>query len=169
MAQFFVVDFDEPHVVATGKGSNNIISQFTRVLTKLQVPAEVLPFRELIERGPTTDPKSYVLLHYNELFVVQHQKVDWLRAREAELAALGHKVLHSVEHGRVIGHKVRQNKVLTAAGVPMPKLIEAGDSFRTVFSNEVSNAHVPVQLVSDERELDSSRYNTDYINCRYEY
>ncbi len=76
MAQFFVVDFDEPHVVATGKGSNNIISQFTRVLTKLQVPAEVLPFRELIERGPTTDPKSYVLLHYNELFVVQHQKVD---------------------------------------------------------------------------------------------
>ncbi|WP_170362360.1 hypothetical protein [Ruegeria arenilitoris] len=169
MAQFFVVVFDEPHVVAAGKGSSNIISHFTRVLTKLQVPAEVLPFRELIERGPTTDPKSYVLLHYNELFVVQHQKVDWLRARETELAALGHKVLHSVEHGRVIGHKVRQNKVLTAAGVPMPRLIEAGDSFGTVFSNEVSNAHVPVQLVSDERELDSTRYNTDYINCKYEY
>lgn len=169
MAQFFVVDFDEPHVLAKGKGSIKIITQFTRFLAREQVPAEILPFQELIERGPTTDPKSYVLLHYNELFVVQHQKVDWLRAREAELAALGHKVLHSVEAGRVVGHKVRQNKVLTAAGVPMPKLIEAGDSFGTVFSNEVSNAHVPIQILEETEALDAERYNTEYVNCRHEY
>lgn len=169
MAQFFVVDFDEPHVVAKGKGSSNIVRNFARVLTKLNVPAEVLPFHELIAKGPTSDPKSYVLLHYNELFVVQHGKVDWLRAREAELTALGHKLLHSVEYGRLVGHKVRQNRALTAAGVPMPRLIEKGDQFDTVFSNQVSNAHVPVELVKAADDLDADRYNTDYVDCRHEF
>jgi hypothetical protein len=169
LAQFFVVDFDEPHVVAKGKGSSNVITHFTRVLTKLQVPAEVLTFRELIGRGPTTDPKSYVLLHYNELFVVKFEKVDWLRAREAELVALGYKILHSVEQGRVVGHKVRQNKVLTAANVPMPRLIQAGDEFDTVFSNQITNANVAVQLVDRAENLNPSRYNTEYVDCRYEY
>lgn len=169
MAQFFVVDFDEPGVVAQGKGSANVITRFTRVLTKLNVSAEVLPFRALLERGPAPDPQSYVLLHYNELFVVQHQKVDWLRDREVELKALGYKILHSVENGRVVGHKVRQNKTLTAAGVPMPRLIEAGDRFDTAFSNEVSNAHVPVQLVEEHTALDPDRYNTEYVDCRHAY
>lgn len=169
MAQFFVVEFDEPGVVAKGKGSRNIIVRLTRVLSKMDVPAEVLPFSELVNRGATDDPQSYVLLHYNELFVVQNAKVDWLRAREAELSALGHKMLHSVEHGRVVGHKVRQNRALTTAGVPMPRLIEAGDEFGTAFSNEVSNAHVPVQLVGNSTELDADRYNTEYVDCRHEY
>jgi len=169
MAQFFVVDFDEPHVLAKGKGSINVIRRFTTTLTKLNVPAEILPFRALIERGATADPQSYVLLHYNELFVVQHDKVDWLRAREAELTALGHKILHSVEYGRIVGHKVRQNKALTAAGVPMPRLIETGDQFETAFSNQVSNAHVPVQLVESADQLNPDRYNTEYVDCRYDY
>lgn len=169
MAQFCVVDFDEPHVVAKGKGSGAIIRRFTGILRKSNVSAEILPFKKLVERGQASDPKSYVLLHYNELFVVQHEKVDWLRAREAELVALGHKILHSVEAGRVVGHKIRQNKVLTRAGVPMPRLIEAGDSFETVFSNEVSNAHVPVQLLKEAGDLNPDRYNVEYVDCRHEY
>ncbi|WP_170329517.1 hypothetical protein [Ruegeria arenilitoris] len=108
LAKFFV-NFDEPHVVTSGKGSGNIMSRITKEMTKLQVPAEVMPFQELIKRGPTIDPKSYVLLHYNEFFVAQHQYVDWLRGREAELLALGHKILHSVENGRVIDRKIRNN------------------------------------------------------------
>lgn len=126
MARFFVVEFDEPGVLAKGKGSRNIIVRLTRVMGKLGVPSEVLPFADLMARGAIDDPQSYVLLHYNELFVVQNEKVDWLRARESEIEALGHRILHSVEHGRVVGHKIRQNKVLTAAGVPMPRLIETG-------------------------------------------
>ncbi|SHE78624.1 hypothetical protein SAMN05444279_10871 [Ruegeria intermedia] len=169
MARFYVVEFDEPGVLAKGKGSRNIITRLTRVLGKLGVSSEVLPFAELMARGPAGEPQSYVLLHYNELFVVQNHKVDWLRDRETELAALGHKILHSVEQGRIVGHKVRQNKVLTAAGVPMPRLIETGSSFETAFSNEVSNAHVPVQLVGDAAELDPGRYNTEYVDCRHEY
>ncbi len=169
MARFFVVEFDEPGVLAKGKGSRNIIVRLTRVMGKLGVPSEVLPFADLMARGAIDDPQSYVLLHYNELFVVQNEKVDWLRARESEIEALGHRILHSVEHGRVVGHKIRQNKVLTAAGVPMPRLIETGSSFETAFSNEVSNAHVPVQLVGNAAELDPDRYNTEYVDCRHEY
>ncbi|WP_170391169.1 hypothetical protein [Ruegeria arenilitoris] len=169
MARFFVVEFDEPGVLAKGKGSRNIIVRLTRVMGKLGVPSEVLPFAELMARGAIDDPQSYVLLHYNELFVVQNEKVDWLRARESEIEALGHRILHSVEHGRVVGHKIRQNKVLTAAGVPMPRLIETGSSFQTAFSNEVSNAHVPVQLLGNAAELDPDRYNTEYVDCRHEY
>lgn len=169
MARFFVVEFDEPGVLAKVKGSRNIIVRLTRVMGKLGVPSEVLPFAELMARGAIDDPQSYVLLHYNELFVVQNEKVDWLRARESEIEALGHRILHSVEDGRVVGHKIRQNKVLTAAGVPMPRLIETGSSFETAFSNEVSNAHVPVQLVGNATELDPDRYNTEYVDCRHEY
>lgn len=169
LARFHVVEFDEPGVLAKGKGSRNIIARLIRVLGKLGVQSEVLPFAELMARGPAGDPQSYVLLHYNELFVVQNQKVDWLRARESELVALGHKILHSVEQGRIVGHKIRQNKVLTAAGVPMPRLIETGGAFETAFSNEVSNAHVPVQLVGNAAELDPDRYNTEYVDCRHAF
>ena len=169
MARFQIVDFDEPGVVATGKGSRNIISRLARTLTKLGVPSEILHFSELMEQGPTEDPQSYVLLHYNELFVVQNNKVGWLRAREREMQALGHKLLHSVEQGQIVGNKVRQNQVLTAAGVPMPVLVRAGDRFDTVFSNAVSDAHVPVQLIKRADEIDTSRYNTEYVDCRHEY
>ncbi|KUJ85739.1 hypothetical protein AVO45_01785 [Ruegeria marisrubri] len=169
MARFQIVDFDEPGVVATGKGSRNIISRLARTLTKLGVPSEILHFSELMEQGPTEDPQSYVLLHYNELFVVQNNKVGWLRAREREMQALGHKLLHSVEQGQIVGNKVRQNQVLTAAGVPMPTLVRVGDRFDTVFSNAVSDAHVPVQLIKRADEIDTSRYNTEYVDCRHEY
>lgn len=169
MAQFYIVDFNEPGVIAKGKGSRNIVVRLTRVLSKLNVAAEVLPYDALVARGATSDRDSYVLLHYNELFVVQNHKVDWLRSRERELADLGYKVLHSVEHGRVIGHKVRQNRALTAAGVPMPRLVEDGVAFDTAFSNEVSNAHVPIQIVDSTAELDPGRYNTEYIDCRHEH
>ncbi|TMV09012.1 hypothetical protein FGK63_07785 [Ruegeria sediminis] len=169
MARFHVVDFDEPGVVAKGKGSRNVILRLTRTLAKMGVPSSILSCSDLLDQGAVRDPKSFVLLHYNELFVVQNEKVDWLRGRERELADLGHHILHSVEQGRIVGHKIRQNQVLTEAGVPMPKLIQLNEEFETVFSNAVSDAHVPVQLIGPEEEINPARYNTEYIDCRHEY
>lgn len=169
MARFFIVDFDEPGVVASGKGSRNIIKRLTTTLTKMGVPSEVLSFADLRSRGSIVDPQSYVLLHYNELFVVQNNKVDWLRQRESELTALGYKILHSAKQGCIVGHKIRQNECLSAAGVPMPRLLRSNDKFDTAFSNEISNANVSVQILDRTQTLDPGRYNTEYVDCRHEF
>lgn len=169
MPNFFIVDFDEPGVVATGKGPRNILVRLAQILTKKGIASEILPFEALLQKGPAEDENSYVLLHYNEVFVVRENKVDWLQQREAELTALGYKLLHSVQQGAIIGDKIRQNECLTAAGVPMPRLLRSGDDFQTAFSNEVSNAHVPVHLIEPGQALDETRYNTEYVDCRHEY
>lgn len=169
MSQFFVVDFDEPGVLAKGKGSPQVIRRFCRSLSRLGVHSEILPFSELLKRGAPQDPASYVLLHYNELFVVQNRKVSWLRARENELRALGYHLLHSVEVGRIVGNKKRQNQVLTKASVPMPAMLTGSEDFDVAFSNAVSDAHVPVQLLDQSETLDDRRYNTEYVDCRHEF
>lgn len=169
MAQIFIVSFDEPGVIAKGKGSATIVKRLSISLRKMAVDSEILDFNQLLARGRTSDPDSYALLHYNELFVLKQRKVTWLRAREKELKALGYRILHSVEYGRIIGDKNRQNKVLTGAGVPMPRALKDGDKFETAFSNEANDAHVPVHVINSGGSLDEDRYNTDYIDCRYDY
>ena len=133
------------------------------------IQAEVLTFEELLHRGKTTDPQAFVLLHYNELFFIRDRKVSWLRSRESEIKALGYKILHSADTGRIVGHKSRQNKTLKSAEVPMPRELKDQDQFEVAFSNAVNDAHVPTQLIDGGGALDESRYNTDYVDCRYEF
>jgi hypothetical protein len=169
MAQVFIVSFDEPGVIAKGKGSANIIKRFSQSLMNMGVQSEALTFEQLIERGTTDDPQAFVLLHYNELFLIRDRKVSWLQSREAEIKALGYNILHSADAGRIVGHKSRQNKALISADVPMPRELKNSDRFDVAFSNAVNDAHVPTQLIDGGTALDESRYNTDYVDCRHDY
>jgi len=171
MSSFHFVDFDEPGVKGKGKGSPNIQIRICNVMRNLGVDRTgVLPYDELMAApAPTAGTKNFALLHYNELHLVKSGKADWLQAREDALSERGYSVLHPVEAGLTVGVKRRQNQVLRAAGVPMPRRVTTGDTFERVFSNAETAAHVAVQVKDAGTTLNEERYNTDYVDTVHEF
>lgn len=66
--------------------------------------------------------------------------------------------------GEIIRSKRRTNQVLTAAGVPMPEVMEAAD--KPVFSNADASSNARITVLEAGAHLDQERYNTELIDTR---
>ena len=66
--------------------------------------------------------------------------------------------------GGIIRSKRRTNQVLTAAGVPMPELLEVAD--KRVFSNADASSNARITVLEAGAQLDQDRYNTELIDTR---
>lgn len=157
-----------PGLLAKGKGSASIVRMLSRMLEKRGIRSEVLTSEELIARGPAHHERAHALLHFNELSYVAAGEPPELATIEAELETLGYRLHHRGAAARVVGDKRRQNAVLTAAGVPMPRLLRAQAGEETVFSNEAVNAHVKVDILPPGSTLDDDRYNTTLVDTVHE-
>ncbi|RDC73451.1 hypothetical protein DLJ49_07775 [Rhodovulum sp. 12E13] len=105
-------------------------------------------------------PAFVVMIYREEHDIPSGARLDAALAR-AEL------VFNHPETGRIVADKRRTNEVLTAAGVPMPRMVSAADA--PVFSNAVAESAQPVQVVESGASLDPFRYNTEFIDTRIEY
>jgi hypothetical protein len=157
-----------PGLEAKGKGSANVIKMLGRMLERQGIASETLTSQEVIARGPARHERAHALLHFNELSYVAAGEPPELTAIEAELEALGYTLHHRGATARVVGDKRRQNAVLTAAGVPMPRLLHGQAGDETVFSNEAVNAHVRVDVLPPGSALDDDRYNTTLVDTVHE-
>ncbi|EDM72687.1 hypothetical protein RAZWK3B_00665 [Roseobacter sp. AzwK-3b] len=157
-----------PSLSAKGKGSPNVITRLCQMLEKHGVRSETLTSDELIARGPAPHERAHALLHFNELNYVSAGEPPELAAIESELETLGYTLHHRGAAARVVGDKRRQNAVLTAAGVPMPRLLQGQAGDETVFSNEAVNAHVKVDVLPPGSALDDARYNTTLVDTVHE-
>lgn len=77
-------------------------------------------------------------------------------------------VLHSTRIAALISDKVATNRALSAAGVPMPALVE-GRAEKRVFSNARDQSGAPVFVLEPGETMDPSRYNTELINTVHEH
>jgi hypothetical protein len=78
-------------------------------------------------------------------------------------------VLHDIGLGRLIGDKSRTNRVLSEAGIPVPKLVTENAASFEVFSNQNDSTHAPVLIHEAGAELDLKRYNTAYVDTTRYY
>jgi hypothetical protein len=78
-------------------------------------------------------------------------------------------VVHRAESGRVLGNKVRTNKFLTAAGIPVPRLIEEPVWSETVLSNHAHSSQQSVYLLAPGEALDVTRYNTGFVDTTHRF
>ncbi len=114
-----------------------------------------------LDRAVSSDVPTAVVLIYREVAgVPSGRRVEAALARAAI-------VFNHPETGRIVADKRRTNEVLTAAGVPMPRMVTAADA--PVFSNAVADSGQTVQVVESGASLDPSRYNTEFIDTRIEY
>jgi hypothetical protein len=77
--------------------------------------------------------------------------------------------VNRLETGELMIDKTRTNRALTAAGIPMPKLILDKEARTRVFSNVNDASQKPVSLHEAGASLDSGRYNTEFIDTSFRF
>ena len=78
-------------------------------------------------------------------------------------------VIHPTRVGLKIGDKAAANQWLSAAGIPMPSLLDGKRALSKVFSNQRVGTNTPIQLVATGGPLNAKRYNTKFIDTTHEY
>ena len=116
-------------------------------------PAEI---RDLITRHDAA-----AIAIWNE---EKHRRLDPCFRQAAERSRL---LFNSFATGERIGGKAETNRWLSAHGIRLPEMVEAGTE--EVFSNAAAGTSQAVNLVAPGETLDPDRYNTRYIDTRIEF
>jgi hypothetical protein len=140
---------------------------FERKLAVLGIEVRRYAYREFILADQQHDA---AILLYGEVWARSRPQV-WGVLEEAARAAQVRKIalVHDPLIGRIVADKTLTNKALTQGGVEMPKLASAAVAPFKVFSNDNMGSHAPIYLADAGTSLDQSRYNTEWIDTRYEY
>lgn len=115
---------------------------------------------------------TLVVLIHSETYL--NEDAEYLeRVSELERYAIEHfgerSVIHPTRVGLKIGDKMAANQWLSAAGLPMPSLLDDKHAPTKVFSNRRVGTNTPIQLVAAGRPLNAKRYNTKFIDTTHEY
>lgn len=78
-------------------------------------------------------------------------------------------VFNRAELGVNLGWKDKTHRLLTARGVPMPRLADQLEPGTPIFSNERRESKARILMLRKGDELDESRYNTEYVDTRRTY
>lgn len=119
-----------------------------------------------LEEAPFDCPNTAVLLY-------REAKYDIAKVAEAEkqieATSPGTVIVHGSEMGGIIGSKRQSHDFLTAAGVPMPRLVIDQSSNSYVFSNEDRSTGSKVHVLDPGAPLSRSRYNTEFIDSSHRF
>ena len=86
------------------------------------------------------------------------------RIRAAETRA--NVVFCTARAAQIVSQKPRANRFLTSRGIAMPPMVQASASDAPVFSNAAIGSGRRTAVLAQGAGLDSSRYNTRYIDTR---
>ena len=148
-----------PFPGAVGKMPPDFLPPFEWALTALDIKISHHTFRQFIDAGVQVDA---VLFVYSEINSRRSADV-WSRIEQAGEAADARKVfvVHGPLIGRIVADKTLTHQALSAAGIPMPRMLSGASlaPFR-VFSNEKQASHASVLVINPGDRLIPDRYNT---------
>ncbi|MBS0231937.1 MAG: hypothetical protein JSR99_00440 [Proteobacteria bacterium] len=116
--------------------------------------------------GPTIPNVAAIIAIYNEEFPSQIRTTRLLE-RRVDLSYREALFFPRTALGRTVGNKFAANALLGGV-VPMPRVITRASSER-VFSNAADTNSAAVQILSGNAALDSTRYNTDFVDTVHEH
>jgi hypothetical protein len=159
-------------LVGTGDGLHGMgkvspslyFPKFAYALSKLGVSVVAYHSPEETAKNLSRHPpeRTAFVFIYNETF--QRELLDSFAALESKLCS---PVYNRSEIGRIVGDKFLSNEFLSAKGVPLPRLLTKAST--KVFSNARIGSHAAIKVVNPGEELSRDRYNTEFIDTRYEY
>jgi len=137
---------------------------FCRVLHSYNIDIEFISGQQSLSEATASDDNTIVIDIYNE--EADH---GFLPRTDQGLYGRAALVFNHRDAGAVMSDKARTNGVLTAAGVPMPRMDpEAG----LVFRNTASHSSSKDRDIEVSPKVDSARgdsYETEYIDTAREY
>jgi hypothetical protein len=141
---------------------------FERTLAALDIEISHHTFRQFIEADVQADAALFI---YAEVRARRSMEV-WNRIEQAGKAADARniRVIHSPLIGRIVADKALTHQTLSAAGVPMPRVLrdEPVAPFK-VLSNEKQASHAPVVVINPGDRLIPNRYNTELIDTAHDF
>src|SRR5579871_6242308 len=129
-------------------GSRNFLPVFERTLRSLDMVPNHFTYRQFTETDVRADA---AILVYQEVGALQNPAL-WTVIEQAARAAETRNILvvHSPSVGRIVADKTLTHNALSAAGVPMPRLLSGtGAAPFKVFSNENAGTHTPVVVINE--------------------
>lgn len=107
------------------------------------------------------DDRDTAILHiFNEEKV--YPRNSRIRAAEARVGV----VFCTARAAQIVSQKPRANRFLTSRGIAMPPMVQAIASDAPVFSNAAIGSGRRTAVLAQGAGLDSSRYNTRYVDTR---
>lgn len=112
-----------------------------------------------------------IILIYNEVLFYQDSALQCEVEEVERLAARSgtNLIIHGTSVGRIVGNKTLTNEALRAVGVSVPRVVSAAQAPFRVFSNANIGWGQPVQVLETGANLDSSRYNTEFVNTTRQF
>lgn len=160
---------DYPAMFASKMSSRFFNPLFRQVLDDYGIGLDECWADELM-RSPEKYRNRLLVLVYREAWALTNPAFGSNVEQTEQVARENDNVvLHGIELARLIGDKTRTNRVLSEAGIPVPKLITENAVPYEVFSNQNDGTHTPVLVHEPGAELDLKRYNTAYIDTTRYY
>jgi len=146
----------------TGKVSDlKYFSAFADTLHSFDVQPYFLMDAQAANDVIKMDIPTVVILVYGEDIKLP-QKDDL-----PELIDSADVVFNDLSVGSVAASKIKTNRFFEKHNVPTPRLVK--EATETVFSNELEGSNRPVAICEVGDELDENRFNTEFINTRFDY
>ena len=114
-----------------------------------------------LKRAIKAANRSIVVMIYREVGHIPNQ------AGLPEVLETADCVFNHPEIGRLISLKRETNIFLSGRGIAMPQMKQSADGM--VFSNAEHASGAETQILEAGDKLDETRYNTDFIDTRFEY
>jgi len=157
-----------PFPGAGGKMPPHFLPPFERTLAALGMETSRYTFRQFIDADVQADAAIFI---YAE--VGARRSVDlWQAIEQAGKAADARNILlvHGPLIGRIVADKTLTHQTLSAAGIPMPRMLSDHSvaPFK-VFSNEKQASHAPVVVVNPGERLLPNRYDTEWIDTIHDF
>jgi hypothetical protein len=157
-----------PFPGAVGKMPPYFLPRFEQTLAALDIEISHHTFRQFIEADVQADAAIFV---YSEIKARRSADV-WKRIEQAGKAAEARNILlvHGPLIGRIVADKTLTHQTLSAAGVPMPRMLsDQSVAPFEVLSNERQATHAPVVVINPGDRLIPNRYNAELIDTRHEF
>lgn len=140
---------------------------FARVLSTYSISVQAFRHKEFCAKPRRGD---VAILVYTEGQANRLEDlVRHILSTQAFAQRSGFRIVHPLEIGLLVIDKMRTNRLLAAAGIPVPKLIMQEKAPSLVFSNANSSSQQPVFLHQIGVPLDPKRYNTEFIDTTFRY
>jgi hypothetical protein len=153
---------------APGKIPAYFLPPFERTLSALDIRSAHYTFRQFIETDVQADAAIFI---YAEVRARRSPDL-WKAIEQAGKAAEARGILlvHGPLIGRIVADKTLTHRTLSAAGIPMPRMLsDQSVAPFEVLSNEKQATHAPVVVINPGDRLIPNRYNTELIDTRHEF
>ena len=153
---------------APGKMSTWFLVLLERALSALDISTARYTFRQFVDAEVQADAAIFV---YAEVRARRSPDL-WQPIEQAGKAADARNILvvHGPLIGRIAADKTLTHQTLSAAGIPMPRMLSDHSvaPFK-VFSNEKQATHAPIVVINPGDRLLPNRYNTEWIDTIHDF